>query len=180
MKATLRFVALACHWLLAVATQAAPLATDSTPSHRTIPIERRENGYGGFDSTVIRSKKELESFLAGLQPRGWSDFAGFEAALRQATPDFSKEALVLLRHTEGSGSWEVIFDPPSLQGRKLTLSAHRKPMPPDAVGTADMAYYCFAVAVSKSMVDQVELRASKNSGGADRLAPMVFPIAMKK
>ena len=48
------------------------------------------------------------------------------------------------------------------------------------LGTADMAYYCFAVAVSKSAVSQVELQAIEGGFPARRLAPIVLPIIEKE
>ena len=43
-----------------------------------------------------------------------------------------------------------------------------------------MAYYCFAVAVSKSAVSQVELQAIEGGFSARRLAPVVLPIIEKE
>jgi len=43
-----------------------------------------------------------------------------------------------------------------------------------------MAYYCFAVAVSKAQVSQVELQAIEGGFPAHRLAPIVLPIMEKE
>ncbi len=86
--------------------------------------------------------------------------------------------MVLLRHTEGSGSVEVVFETPILQDRRLLCEVRGKPL--QAGGTADVAaYYCFAVAVSKSAVDQVELQAIEGRFPQRRLAPIVLPIIEK-
>jgi hypothetical protein len=44
------------------------------------------------------------------------------------------------------------------------------------MGTMDMAYYCFAVVVSRSLVSEVELRAVEGGFKERKLAPIVFPI----
>src|SRR6266403_1956230 len=97
------------------------------------------------------SKNDLDSFLAdkSTQP-GWTNKQEFEDALLNAKLDFSKEALVLLRHNEGSGSIQVTFETPTLQGTRLLCEIRGKP--PQGLGTADLASYCFAVAVSKAQV----------------------------
>ncbi|MBA3514125.1 MAG: hypothetical protein H0T77_07115 [Pyrinomonadaceae bacterium] len=109
----------------------------------------------------------------------WNNRKEFEDALRNANLDFTKEALVLLRHTEGSGSVQVTFETPILQDRILLCEIRGKPIPPGYLGTADMADYCLAVAVSKSHISQVELQAVEGGFSARRLAPIVFPIIEK-
>ena len=127
------------------------------------------------------SQNDLDSFLNDTSTQtGWNNRQGFEDALRNAGVDFAKEALVLLRHSEGSGSVQVTFETPILQGRNLLCEIRGKPIPPGYGGTADMAYYCFAVAVSKSQVSQVELQAIEGGFSARRLAPIVLPIIEKQ
>ena len=166
-------------WCLcfAVLFYVGPPANQSPEAFRIIPILKRENGYGNFKSIAFLSKNELDSFLkeTSTQP-GWNNRKEFEDALLNANVDFSKEALVLLRHTETSGSVQVTFQTPTLHGRNLVCEIEGTPIPPGHGGTADMAYYCFAVAVSKSHVSQVELRAVEGGFIARRLATIVFPI----
>lgn len=164
---------------LAVLSCADLLTGDSTQPFRAIPIPTRENGYSNFESIAIRSDDELNSFFRSLSmQRGWNNKAGFEISVRDAKVDFSKEALVLLRHTEGSGSIPVEFETPVLQTRKLIFSIRGKPIPPGYLGTADMAYYCFAVAVAKSKVSQVELN-SLHGFSVHRQTSIVFSIVEK-
>jgi hypothetical protein len=164
--------------LLAILLHAGQLTHESTQAFRVVPIPKRDN-YCNFASTVFMSKKELESFLTDPQI-GWNNRQEFEDALVNAKLDFSKEALVLLRHTEPSGSVQVTFETPSLQGRILQCEIRGKPIPPGFMGTADIACYCFAVAVSKSQVSQVELQAIQGGFSARRLPPIVLPIIEKE
>ena len=128
-------------------------------SFKSIPIPKKENGYSNFKSTVIRSQSELDTFLqrGSGQDRGWNNRADFEKALAQVKLDFDRESLVLLRHTEGSGSVQVNFRQPRVKGRTLICQIDRKE---PEVGTADMAYYCFALAVVKADVAAVEMQVS--------------------
>ena len=148
----------------------------STQAFRTLPILKRENGYSTFESIAIQSQNELDSFLKETAKVGWNHRGVFENTLRDANIDFSKEALVLFRHTEGSGSVQVEFKTPVLQGRKLLLEIEGIPIPPGYGGTADMAYYCMAVVVSKAHVNQVELQAIVGGFKARRLDPIVFAV----
>ena len=149
---------------IAVAVCAIPFAaiaadgSERSKTFRLIPIPKRAYGYGRMDSVVIRTKAELDGFLKGV-PRqgGWNNRKGFEDAIGKAKVDFGKEALVLLCHAETSGSVQVTFRKPTLRGRRLTCRIARE-VP--EIGTADMAYYCFALAVSKSDVSKVELQVA--------------------
>src|SRR5580765_4634536 len=143
--------------LLTLVLQAAPLAAQERQAFRVIPIPNRENGYGNFESIAFNSKAEFEAFLAGAsrQP-GWNSRQAFVDALQNANIDFAREALVLLRHSEGSGAVRVTFETPTLSDRKLVCQIRGKSL--TGGGTADMAYYCFAVVVSRSLVSEVELR----------------------
>jgi hypothetical protein len=153
----------------------------SAPSFRIIPIQKRETGYSNFASIAFMSKDDLDSFLKNTSTQiGWNARQEFEDALRNAKVDFTQEALVLLRHTEGSGSVQVTFATPILQNRRLLCEIRGRPIPPGYGGTADMAYYCFAVAVSKSAVSQVELQAVEGGFSERRLRPIIFPIVEKQ
>jgi len=161
--------------LLAVLFHTGQLTNKSTQSFRIIPIPKR-GGYGNFGSIVLLSKHDMDSFLKKTSRHLGQEF---EDALRNAKLDFTEEALVLLRHTEGSGSVQVVFETPILQDRKLLCQIRGKPIPPGYGGTADMADYCFAVAVYKSHVSQVELRAVEGGFSERRLTPIVFSISEK-
>jgi hypothetical protein len=126
---------------------------------RTVGIPDREHGYDNLKSTVVRTKAEFEALLKEVADQGtWNNKKAFVDALKGATIDFDKEALVLLRHTEGSGSVQVTFEAPGFKDGTITCSITRKEPP---VGTADMAYYCFALAVSKADVKEVVLKVGE-------------------
>ena len=146
---------------------------------RVIPILKREHGYGSFASMAIKSQNELDSFLKDTSKQSWNNRQEFEAALRDAKLDFTKEVLVLLRHDESSGSTQVTFETPILKDRKLLCEIRGRAFHPGYGGTADMAYYCFAVVVSKSAVSHVELQAVRGGFSERRLPPIIFPIAEK-
>lgn len=166
-----------CCLLLAILFYPGQLVDESAQPFRIIPIPTRENGYGNFASIVFTSQKDLDSFLRDTSTQsGWNHRQKFEDALLDAKVDFNKEALVLLRHSEGSGSIKVTFERPVLKDRKVLCEIRGRPIPPGYGGTTDMAYYCFALAVSKADVSQVELRATEGGFSARRLAPIIFPI----
>jgi hypothetical protein len=125
---------------------------------RVIPIPREEHGYSNFETTVITSHAELDAFLkkgADGEQMGWNDRAGFEKALADANVEFERETLVLLRHTEGSGSVRVDFRAPQVKGRRIICRIDRD-VP--EMGTADMAFYCFALAVPKAVITELEVQ----------------------
>jgi len=156
-------------------------SNERAQSFRIIPIQKGEIGYSNFASRVFMSKNDLDSFLKDASTQtGWNNRQEFEDALHSANVDFTKEALVLLRHTEGSGSVQVTFETPILQDGRLLCEIQGRPIPPGYAGTADMAYYCFAVAVSKSAVSEVELQQVEGGLSARRLAPIVLPIIEKE
>jgi hypothetical protein len=166
-----------CCLLLAILFHPGQVSDQSAQPFRIIPIPTRENGYGNFPSVVLMSQKDLDSFLTNTSTQsGWNHRQEFENALLSARVDFSKEALVLLRHTEGSGSVKVTFEMPVLQDRNLICEIRGKAIHPGHGGTDDMAYYCFAVAVSKTQIRQVELRSIKGGVTETLLAPIVLPI----
>ena len=168
---------LLCCLLLAIVSSTGQLTNKSTQAFRIIPIQKRENGYSNFASIAFMTKEDLDNFLTDTSAQiGWNNRQEFEDALRNAKVDFTREALVLLRHSEGSGSVQVTFETPILQDGKLLCEIRGKSIPPGYLGTADMAYYCFAVAVAKSQVSQVELQAIEGGFSERRLAPIVLPI----
>jgi hypothetical protein len=145
--------------------------TTSAPSFRVINIPQREFGYSHFESMAITTSEDLNAFLEEMSQLSWNNRQVFVDALLDAKIDFNKEALVLLRHTEGSGSAQVSFDTPVLQDKTL-LCEIRSEM--TGVGTADMAYHCFALAVSKSLVDKVQLKAASGLLGVRPLPTVLL------
>ena len=142
-------------FLMASATNA---RAKETASSRIILIPKRENGYSNFESVVITSQDDLDMFLQKKskgQGMGWNNRKDFEKAIAQAKLDFNRESLVLLRHTEGSGSVQINFRKPLLKKNRIICQIDRKE---PETGTADMAYYCFALAVVKADVMKVELK----------------------
>ncbi len=141
---------------------AAGAATDEAKAvWRTVPVPAREHGYVNFETTVVSDAAALAEFLGklGADPgaAAWNRLADFAAAIHGAGLDFSKESLVLLRHSEGSGSTAVNFNTPVLDGQTLVCRIDRRPA---GMGTADMAYYCFALAVRKEAVTAVAVEVA--------------------
>jgi len=136
--------------LLLGATVLSTVGQEERKPFRMVDIPKEEHGYGdNLNSMVIRSKVELDVLLEQVSKQEhWNRKKEFVEALKKAQIDFDKEALVLLRHTEGSGSIQVTFETPVLQKGNL-LCTLKRDVP--EVGTADMAYYGFALAVNKSV-----------------------------
>ena len=128
-----------------------PAELRAQPAFRQLSIPKREHSYSGFESIVIYTQDELNSFLEAIQQP-----AHREIAVRAANIDFGKEALALLRYTEASGSTIVSLGRPSLTGTRLSVPI--KTQHPDDGGTDDMAYYCFALAVDTSLAESVVLQ----------------------
>jgi hypothetical protein len=129
---------------------------------RVVDIPTREHGYGNFKTQVISSQEQLDAFLkASVGGLGWNNREGFLKGLKGAKIDFTKEALVLLRQTEGSGSNKVTLLPPELKGDTLVCRLKRE-VP--EVGTADIADHCFALAVSRGRVAAVRYEVQGHKG----------------
>ena len=165
-----------CCLLLALLLPVGQSTTETMQPFRIIPIPKREHGYDRFESIALLTKNNLDEFLKESAQHAWNNRRDFNAALREANIDFSKEALVLLRHNEGSGSVKVEFKTPILEGKKLLVEIEGIPIPPGYGGTGDVASYCMAVVVSKAQVSQVEFHATKGGFKAKRLEPVVFSI----
>lgn len=125
---------------------------------RFVPIPRQEHGYSNFDSLVIRSAQELDEFFSrtsvaeGIR---WNTRDKFEKAIRESRLNFARESLVLLRHTEESGSVKVSFGVQQVKSSVIYCSIHREE--PTGRGTADMAHYCFGLAVLKQEVKRIHV-----------------------
>ncbi|MDP8239031.1 MAG: hypothetical protein P9X24_08065 [Candidatus Hatepunaea meridiana] len=127
---------------------------------RIIPIRACENGYSNFKSTVIVSENDLEDFLKKTCMRfGWNNRKDFEETLYNAEVDFHKEALVLLRHSDCSGSITVRIETPVLKSKTLYCRISRNvPL----IATCDLVSYCLAIAVDKDAVHKVEFNNNQN------------------
>ncbi len=152
------FVCISCTLLIACLYQRDPLNSFNYADDVTrIDIKEREHGYHNFKSMVITTSDSLNHFLdmVARQP-AWNDKDIFIDILTAAAIDFSTHNLLLIRHTEGSGSNQVSIGKPCLSAQKLTFDIKRH-VP--SIGTTDMAYYCFAYMVPteyESILIQVE------------------------
>lgn len=135
-------------------------------AYRIVPIPKSENGYDSFDSTQIESQEQLDTFLKSLAVKpGWNERKRFEDALKNAKIDFKTERLMLLRHSEGSGSIDVQFLRPELKVLELHCKVAR--VEPSGSGTADMAYYCFAVVLQRNVVKKLVFKKHRESESFD-------------
>lgn len=124
---------------------------------RRLEIPKQRSHYSSFGSTVIRTQKEFQAFLDHrwaypyLVPRR---YRAAERSLTAARIDFEKETLVLLRHTERSGSIRVALARPLVVNGVLACEVIRE----GYSLTCDMAHYCFAFVVRNDLIKKVELR----------------------
>jgi hypothetical protein len=131
-------------------------AEGNSESFRQLPIQARETGYEELHTAFIRSADELDALLNKISGSNrWNSNQQFVKVLREAKIDFGSEALVLLCHSEGSGSVEVTLQKPVLVARRIVWKIERK-VP--EIGTQDMAYYCYAWVVKTADVQKVELQ----------------------
>ena len=126
----------------------------SESAFRTIKIYQTELGYAYFESMAIATSEDFNAFLAEIPNQtGWNGRQEFIDALVNAKIDFNREALVLLRHDEPSGSVQVSFETPVLKDKTLLCETRGK----FAVSGFDtVAFHGFALVVSKSLVNQVQ------------------------
>jgi hypothetical protein len=131
------------------------------PEFRTVAIPYRDPVYGTFKAQVFESQAELDQFLA--QPFGLAtndpaylrrDRVEFVQALQTANVDFEKQALVLLPQYVVGVSADIALDAPRLQGRTLVSTMR--------IGEGNVCcgvsgYYGFALAVSKTDVDDIRI-----------------------
>jgi len=129
---------------------------ESGSSFRIINIYQRESGYNYFDSMAITSAEDFKAFLEEVsRQQYWSNKQGFIDALLQAKVDFNQEALVLLRH-DAAGAARVTLETPVLQDKTLLCEIRSELL---GASAGDMPFHCFALAVSKSVVNKVQLNA---------------------
>ena len=146
------------------------LQSSEAQGFRIIPVPARDNGYSRFQSTVITDEAAWRSFRnEAVAVRGWNHRRQFFRGVDEGAVDFTREALVLLRHTEGSGSVAVEFQPPIVEnGHLRTVIKTATPL----IGTADMAEYCFALAVSKDMIESISLWIDPAEGEARQVTKL--------
>lgn len=125
-----------------------------------IPIPPEEHGYQLFESMVISDEEAYEAFMREITEGQaiWNDMNGFLAALEKTEIDFDRDALVLVRLNEASGSTKVEPGDPKIEGNTLIVPITRTE--PDGFGIAAMAYHGLAFKISKESVDEVEVRIS--------------------
>jgi hypothetical protein len=158
--------------------ESAQPGSGSDRAFRVIEIQKRENGYSNFETMAITSKDDFETLLREMTPQGWNSRQAFQDTLINANVDFNHEALILLRHDESSGSVQVTFEPPVVQGTTLLTEIRGQRL--RGMGTADMAYYCFALAVSKSLVNEVKLKAGSGFPEVRQLPPIVLSVTERQ
>lgn len=123
-----------------------------------LEIPKREHGYQNFDARLLTSEARLEAFIADVKTQdGWNNREAFVSGLRADELDFAKFAMLLLRHTEGSGSVRVWLEPAVMRGDDLVVEIGKE-VPP--MGTKDMAYYCFALVVPLDAAKRVRITGS--------------------
>jgi hypothetical protein len=154
-------------WIGKVTTEPVEIEIrDNARAARVLSVPPREHGYDQFKSQVISSQKELDAFTDLVKgQKFWNNKDGFLKGLADAKVDFSKECLVLLRHEEGSGGTRIAFAVPELKDDRL-LCTIRQEGPQGE--TADMAYYCYALAVEKDKVKRIEVWLNKIGEGKPR------------
>ncbi|MGF1582363.1 MAG: sulfatase [Gemmataceae bacterium] len=134
----------------------------SPAQFRMIKIPAREHGYSNFQSQVIDSQKEFTQFVKNVKnQKHWNRKPDFLKALQGTKINFKNQSVVLVRHTESSGSIQVRFTKPKLTDGKLQCVIARK-VP--EVGTDDLAFYCFAIVVDKRRVREVFVWSGKRDG----------------
>ncbi|MEQ8849726.1 hypothetical protein [Botrimarina sp.] len=117
-----------------------------------LPIPHRASGYQHLDTQVVGSRTALNKLLDGARDRDFVD------ALSAARIDFDRSALLLVRHTEGSGSVRVWVETPRVDGELLIVKVSQQA--PELL-TADMAYYCFAYVVPRRLASHVAVVGSR-------------------
>lgn len=118
-----------------------------TISKVTIPV--REHGYKNFKTQVIKTKNELDDFIADIKGQtGWSKKDNFLQSLLLKEINFTEYNLLLYRITESSGSTVLAVDAPKGDQQNITVKIGRdRPN----VGTDDMAYYTLAYKIIKTV-----------------------------
>jgi len=130
---------------------------------RTINVAPSD--FSRFDSMAITTSEDFKAFLEEMSQQPENRGQPFVDALLNAKIDFNREALVFLRHDEGSISARVSFETPVLQDKTLLCEIRGELL---GMGLAVVGYHCFALAVSKSLVDKVQLNSVPAHAGSRR------------
>lgn len=129
---------------------------------RVIDVPPTERGYRELRSQVIDSRNDYEALVERLRRAvpGADKESPALRALAGAKIDFDRESLVLVRHDEASDRTRVTLVPPSLDGDTLVCEVRRDDPDDGAGGGEERAAvaYCFALAVEKGTVKDVEVR----------------------
>lgn len=125
-----------------------------TKGFRLIAVPAHVGGGSDLKSQVIHTQEQFDALVKQIKTqRGWHRPADFLKALNAAKVDFAKEALVLIHHEAGVGC-RVGFAVPELRGDKLVCAIYPNPLFDVYPASAN---HCFAVAVDKGQVSQVEV-----------------------
>jgi hypothetical protein len=139
---------------------------------RRIGIPFRVSYYEDIQSQVVASKADLDGMLESIpQPpkhhrnernRSWRDLQTFRRLLLEHQIDFSREVIVLIQHTEGSGTPKVSLAHPLHDSNTRRLLLEVRSYNP-GLGTRDLAAYCFAVVVPRHLADEVIITTTGNA-----------------
>lgn len=172
----MKVVLLLCCVTLAMLSHPGASKNESGAAFRTINISQGDNGYHYFDSLAITSSKDFDVFLNEIsQQLYWTDRQAFVDALLAAKIDFNQETLVLLRHTQGSGGAPVTFETPVLKDKTLLCEINGAS---SGAGLGIVFYRCFALAVSKSLVNKVQVNAVGSAD--DQPQPIILSTTEQK
>ena len=156
-----------CCMTLAMLLHPTLLKNQSGSAFRIIN-NHHQTGIGSnyFDSMAITSAEDFKAFLEEISRiEGWRYRQNFIDILLNAQINFDHEALVLLRYDNGYGAIRVPFETPVLQDKTL-LCEIRDDMQGGGLGV--MAYHCIALAVSKSLVNKVQLKVVGGLSAGDQ------------
>ena len=128
---------------------------ESGAAFRIINIHQGDSGYGYFESMAITSSQDFNEFLEISQELLLINRQAFVDALLKANVDFNQEALVLLRYDHAYGASRIPFETPVLQEKTLICEIREPPL--QGAGITVVSHHCFALVVSKSLVNKVQL-----------------------
>ncbi len=140
------------------------------PGARVLDVPMKGHGYKELQSQVIASQAEYDAFVEQVKKAPMrEDRASFLKALAAAKIDFERESLVLIRHTEESPAARVAFVPPTMEGDTLVCVIQRESTKDDddEDDKATNEVYCFALAVEKGKVKNVDVSVSTRSTKSD-------------
>lgn len=120
---------------------------------RQIAIPKEEHGYSQLDSQVVSNPEAFNKLIKNVESQNsWNEKSAFLNALKNAKVNLARESLVFIRNTEGSGSTQVSFSTQGIENKQLICKISRKKA---EIGTMNMAYYCFALAIDKNAISNV-------------------------